>query len=118
MLIYNYVNSSCKGGISMRKHYLDNIRWVTVVLVVIYHVLYMYNGEGVQGGLGKITEMNVQYCLLYQAFHQDYIWRNIQIRNSSEAEQQSCWFLQRLGCLCSSLFRDISACLSATLLKT
>ena len=27
----------------MRKNYLDNIRWVTVVLVVIYHVLYMYN---------------------------------------------------------------------------
>ncbi len=30
----------------MRKYYLDNIRWVTVVLVVIYHVIYMYNGEG------------------------------------------------------------------------
>ena len=65
MLIYNYVNNSCKGGISMRKHYLDNIRWVTVVLVVIYHVLYMYNGEGVQGGLGKITELNVQYYDLF-----------------------------------------------------
>ena len=29
----------------MRKAYLDNIRWVTVVLVVIYHVIYMYNAE-------------------------------------------------------------------------
>ena len=26
-----------------RKLYLDNIRWMTVVLVVIYHVVYMYN---------------------------------------------------------------------------
>ena len=45
----------------MRKYYLDNIRWVTVVLVVIYHVLYMYNGEGILGGVGKITDVNVQY---------------------------------------------------------
>ena len=44
----------------MRKHYLDNIRWLTVVLVVFYHVLYMYNAEGVPGGLGKITHLNVQ----------------------------------------------------------
>ena len=49
----------------MRKHYLDNIRWVTVVLVVIYHVFYMYNGEGVLGGLGKITSLNIQYYDLF-----------------------------------------------------
>ncbi len=49
----------------MRKHYLDNIRWVTVVLVVIYHVLYMYNAEGVLGGLGKITDLDVQYYDLF-----------------------------------------------------
>ena len=29
----------------MRKHYLDNIRWMTVILVVVYHVIYMYNAE-------------------------------------------------------------------------
>ena len=49
----------------MRKHYLDNIRWVTVVIVVIYHVFYMYNAEGVSGGLRKITNLQVQY---YDAF--------------------------------------------------
>ena len=49
----------------MRKHYLDNIRWMTVVTVVIYHVLYMYNAEGVLGGLGRITDLTVQY---YDAF--------------------------------------------------
>ena len=31
----------------MRRHYLDNIRWATVALVVVYHVLFMYNGEGI-----------------------------------------------------------------------
>ncbi|MBO4902042.1 MAG: acyltransferase [Lachnospiraceae bacterium] len=49
----------------MRKHYLDNIRWMTVVLVVIYHVFWMYNGVGVSGGLGKITNLDVQYYDLY-----------------------------------------------------
>ncbi len=78
MLKYNNVNKSCKCGIiqkggkrmnnhnSGRKHYLDNIRWITVVLVVIYHVLYMYNGQGIPGVLGKITDHEVQYWDLYQ----------------------------------------------------
>ena len=50
----------------MRKHYLDNIKWVTVVIVVIYHVLYMYNGEGILGVLGKITNLDVQYYDVFQ----------------------------------------------------
>ena len=50
----------------MRKSYLDNLRWVTVVLVVIYHVLYMYNAEGIYGTLGKITNLDVQYYDVYQ----------------------------------------------------
>ena len=50
----------------MRKSYLDNLRWVTVVLVVIYHVLYMYNAEGIVGTLGKITNLEVQYYDAYQ----------------------------------------------------
>ena len=50
----------------MRKSYLDNLRWVTVVLVVIYHVLYMYNAEGIVGTVGKITSLDVQYYDVYQ----------------------------------------------------
>lgn len=30
-----------------RKHYLDNIRWITVILVMIYHVIYIFNCQGV-----------------------------------------------------------------------
>ena len=26
-----------------RKHYLDNIRWITVCLVIIYHIIYIFN---------------------------------------------------------------------------
>lgn len=50
----------------MRKHYLDNIRWMTVVLVVLYHVFYMYNAEGIVGVVGKITALDVQYYDVYQ----------------------------------------------------
>ena len=50
----------------MRKSYIDNLRWVTVVLVVLYHVFYMYNGQGIMGTLGKITDLEVQYYDLYQ----------------------------------------------------
>lgn len=44
----------------MRKYYLDNVRWMTVVIVVFYHVLYMYNAEGILGGAGRITNLSVQ----------------------------------------------------------
>ena len=52
----------------MRKYYLDNIRWMTVVIVVIYHVFYMYNAEGILGGLGKITSLSVQPYDAFQYF--------------------------------------------------
>ena len=50
----------------MRKHYLDNIRWITVVTVVIFHVIYMYNAEGIAGVVGKITDLDTQYYDVYQ----------------------------------------------------
>ena len=36
----------------MRKHWIDNLRWVTVLLVLLYHVIYFYNNKGVFGGVG------------------------------------------------------------------
>ena len=36
----------------MRKHWIDNLRWVTVLLVLLYHVVYFYNNKGVFGGIG------------------------------------------------------------------
>lgn len=49
----------------MRKRYLDNIRWITVVLVVLYHVIYMFNSVGVQGGIGSFEEVQYQDAFLY-----------------------------------------------------
>ena len=50
----------------MRRKYLDNIRWMTVAVVLLYHVFYMYNAVGVPGVVGKITNMEVQYQDLFQ----------------------------------------------------
>ena len=40
----------------MRKQYIDNLRCVTVVLVVLYHVIYMFNGVLTEGVIGPFME--------------------------------------------------------------
>lgn len=49
----------------MRKHYLDNIRWGTVLLVLVYHVFYMFNAAGVPGGVGSFSAVQFQDAVLY-----------------------------------------------------
>ncbi len=57
-----------------RKHFLDNIRWTTVLLVLLYHVIYFYNNKGVFGGIGgwvddpKAQPQDVVMYLLYPWF--------------------------------------------------
>ena len=36
----------------MRKHWIDNLRWTTVLSVLIYHVIYFFNNKWVFGGMG------------------------------------------------------------------
>lgn len=51
----------------MRKYYIDNIRSLTIILVVIYHVIYIFNSIVVDGVIGPITNTHlldgVQYIL-------------------------------------------------------
>lgn len=35
-----------------RKHYLDNIRWITLCIVILYHVFYIFNSSGVISNIG------------------------------------------------------------------
>jgi len=49
----------------MRKNYLDNIRWGTILLVMFYHVIYMFNAVGVMGGVGSFHEVQYQDGILY-----------------------------------------------------
>ena len=39
-----------------RYYFIDNLRWTTVVLVLIYHVFYNFNAQGVFGGIGGFRE--------------------------------------------------------------
>ena len=52
----------------MRKTYLDNIRWITVVLVVIYHVIYMFNGIETAGVLGPFADVQPQDAFQYMVY--------------------------------------------------
>ena len=48
-----------------RKAYLDNIRWITVLLVTVYHVGYLFNGVGVLGGIPNAKHLAVWDGFLY-----------------------------------------------------
>lgn len=49
----------------MRKIYIDNTRWITVVLVVIYHVIYMFNHVTIHGILGPLSDRQPQDIYQY-----------------------------------------------------
>ena len=40
----------------MRKHYIDNLRWITVAVVVLYHVIYIFNNLQPFGVIGGFYE--------------------------------------------------------------
>lgn len=49
----------------MRKLYIDNIRWITVALVVLYHVIYMFNGIETFGVIGPFSDVQYQDAFQY-----------------------------------------------------
>lgn len=49
----------------MRKTYIDNIRWITVLLVVFYHVIYMFNGVTNFSVIGPFSDFQPQDAFLY-----------------------------------------------------
>jgi len=66
-----YVKNNCKDVESMdktRRIYLDNIRWITVCIVVIYHVIYMYNGVQPFGVIGPFKEEQLQDAFQYLVY--------------------------------------------------
>lgn len=71
LFVLIYVKINCKGGKSMknkRKLYLDNIRWITVMTVVIYHVIYMFNGVQKFGVIGPFKSRQLQDALQYMVY--------------------------------------------------
>ena len=87
----------------MRKHWLDNLRWVTVLLVLFYHVFYFYNNKGVFGGIGGFGDypqhpqyQDVVMYLLYPWFMPLlFLLAGISARYALEKQSAKEWFRTR-----------------------
>ena len=71
----------------MRKAYIDNLRSFTVALVVVYHVIYMYNSiltAGVIGSIGEAAWLDaLQYLtsLMVNRGREDYLRVSLDTEN-------------------------------------
>ena len=84
----------------MRKHWIDNLRWVTVLLVLLYHVIYFYNNKGVFGGVGGFGDgpqyQDVLMYVLYPWFMPLlFLLAGISARYSLERHSAREWFKSR-----------------------
>ncbi len=84
----------------MRKHWIDNLRWVTVLLVLLYHVIYFYNNKGVFGGIGGFGDgpqyQDVVMYILYPWFMPLlFILAGISSRYALEKQTAKEWFRAR-----------------------
>lgn len=84
----------------MRKHWLDNLRWVTVLLVLFYHVFYFYNNKGVFGGIGGFGDgpqyQDVVMYILYPWFMPLlFLLSGISARYALEKHPEKEWFKAR-----------------------
>ena len=84
----------------MRKHWIDNLRWVTVLLVLLYHVVYFYNNKGVFGGIGGFGDspqyQDVIMYILYPWFMPLlFILAGISSRYALEKHSPKDWFKSR-----------------------
>ena len=84
----------------MRKHWIDNLRWVTVLLVLLYHVVYFYNNKGVFGGIGGFGDgpqyQDVIMYILYPWFMPLlFILAGISARYALENRSGKEWFKSR-----------------------
>ena len=84
----------------MRKHWIDNLRWVTVLLVLFYHVIYFYNNKGVFGGIGGFGDgpqyQDVVMYILYPWFMPLlFILAGISAQYALEKHSAREWFKSR-----------------------
>ena len=83
----------------MRKHWIDNLRWVTVLLVLFYHVIYYYNGKGVVGGIGGFGGPQYQDGIMYLLYPWFmpllFLLAGISARYALDAHSGKEWFKSR-----------------------
>ncbi|MBO4623939.1 MAG: acyltransferase [Bacteroidales bacterium] len=83
-----------------RKLWMDNLRWVTVLLVLLYHVFYFYNNKGVFGGIGGFGDgpqyQDVVMYILYPWFMPLlFLLAGISARYALENHSAKEWFKAR-----------------------
>ncbi len=83
-----------------RKHWMDNLRWVTVLLVLFYHVIYFFNNKGVFGGIGGFGEgpqyQDVVMYILYPWFMPLlFLLAGVSARYALERHPAGEWFKSR-----------------------
>ena len=49
----------------MRKFYIDNIRYFTIIVVVLFHVAFIYNGQNIPGVIGPFYNNQIQDLFQY-----------------------------------------------------
>ena len=81
----------------MRRHWVDNLRWVTVLSVLLYHVIYFYNNKGVFGGIGGFGDgpqyQDVVMYILYPWFMPLlFLLAGISARYALERHSAKEWF--------------------------
>ncbi len=84
----------------MRRHWMDNLRWVTVLLVLLYHVFYFYNNKGVFGGIGGFGDgpqyQDVIMYILYPWFMPLlFLLAGVSARYALEKHSGREWFRSR-----------------------
>ena len=82
---------------------MDNLRWVTVLLVLLYHVIYFFNNKGVFGGIGGFGPypeypqyQDVVMYILYPWFMPLlFILAGVSARYALEKHDGKTWFKSR-----------------------
>ncbi len=100
-----------------RRIYLDNIRWITVVIVVIYHIIYMFNGVQPFGVIGPFKKHQLQDAFQYVVYpwfmallfvvsgmSARYYLEKHDTKTLSGKRPENCWFHQPSVCLFFSGF--------------
>ena len=84
----------------MRKHWIDNLRWTTVLLVLLYHVFYFFNNKDVFGGVGGFSDgpqyQDAVMYILYPWFMPLlFLLAGISARYALETRPANEWFKSR-----------------------